>query len=70
MQLLTVTLEKHVKSLAPKFDYWRCIVAGQPEIDTHQLVSEASGAQMLQPGNMDPQQLHSMGLGQFAKAYQ
>lgn len=70
LQLLTVTLEKHVKSLAPKFDYWRSIVPGQPEIDTHQIVSESQGASMVQPGNMDPQQLHSMGLGQFARPHQ
>lgn len=66
--LLSITLEKQVKSLAPKFDYWRSLVLGHPEIDTHQIVSDASAqpTQMINPAQMDPHQLHSMGLGNLA----
>lgn len=70
---------RRAQSLAPKFDYWRSLVAGHPEIDTHQIVSvsEASqqaggfgggggGPQMLHPSQMDPSQLQRMGLGNLA----
>ena len=33
-------MEKQTKSLAPKFDYWRSVVLGHDEIDTHKIVSE------------------------------
>ncbi|PNW74226.1 hypothetical protein CHLRE_13g590400v5 [Chlamydomonas reinhardtii] len=66
--LLAVTLEKQVKSLAPKFDFWRSLVTGHPEIDTHQIVSEANqqSARMLDPGQLDPVQLQNMGLGHLS----
>ncbi|PNH08199.1 Omega-6 fatty acid desaturase, chloroplastic [Tetrabaena socialis] len=60
--LLSVTLEKQVKSLAPKFDYWRSLVVGHPEIDTHQIVSDGQATRMLNPGQLDPYQLQNMGL--------
>lgn len=68
VQLLAVTLEKQVKSLAPKFDFWRSLVTGHPEIDTHQIVSEANqqSARMLDPGQLDPVQLQNMGLGHLS----
>mmetsp|Transcript_30834 Transcript_30834/g.68300 ORF Transcript_30834/g.68300 Transcript_30834/m.68300 type:complete len:303 (+) Transcript_30834:91-999(+) len=70
--LLILTLEKSSKSMAPKFDYWRSIQPGTPdlEIDTHKLSSgeeEGTGLQMMQPGSMDPEQLRAMGLGQYAR---
>uniref|UniRef100_A0A7S0UTS1 Fibronectin type-III domain-containing protein n=1 Tax=Polytomella parva TaxID=51329 RepID=A0A7S0UTS1_9CHLO len=37
---LVVTLEKRVPSVAPKFDFWRWVVEGEPEIDTHQFPSQ------------------------------
>lgn len=62
-QLLTVVLEKQHKSMAPKFDYWRNIVPGHPEIDTHHIPSDPSnGPQMIQPGMMDPLQMQKLGL--------
>ncbi len=71
--MLNIMLEKSVKSMAPKFDYWRSVHPGFPEleIDTHKIESEGSnggggGMQMLQPGQMDPAQLRAMGLGQYA----
>ncbi|GFH13712.1 uncharacterized protein HaLaN_09649 [Haematococcus lacustris] len=55
------------KSVAPKFDYWRAIIPGQHEIDTHKISSEEAGTglQMLQPGQYDPDQLRHMGLKGF-----
>ncbi|KXZ47699.1 hypothetical protein GPECTOR_33g581 [Gonium pectorale] len=70
--LLSVTLEKAVKSLAPKFDYWRSLVVGHPEVDTHQIVSDpqqgggGGATRMLDPGQLDPYQLHNMGLGHLS----
>ncbi|KAG2492801.1 hypothetical protein HYH03_008961 [Edaphochlamys debaryana] len=64
--LLSVTLEKQVKSLAPKFDYWRMLVLGHPEIDTHQIVSDGQSTRMLDPGQLDPYQLQNMGLGHLS----
>ncbi|KAG2443291.1 hypothetical protein HYH02_009361 [Chlamydomonas schloesseri] len=66
--LLAITLEKQVKSLAPKFDFWRSLVTGHPEIDTHQIVSEANqqSARMLDPNQLDPLQLQNMGLGHLS----
>lgn len=66
--MLNVILEKAVKSMAPKFDYWRSIHPGHPEleIDTHKIEAEEGGGrgmQMMQPSQMDPQQLRNMGLG-------
>ena len=62
-QLLSITLEKQVKSLAPKFDFWRSLVVGHPEIDTHQIVSESQATRMLDPSQLDPTQLQHMNLG-------
>jgi hypothetical protein len=65
--MLNLTLEKQTKSLAPKFDYWRAIIPGQHEIDTHKISSEdaGTGLQMLHPGQYDPDQLRNMGLKGF-----
>ncbi|GFH16862.1 hypothetical protein V8C86DRAFT_2489226 [Haematococcus lacustris] len=65
--MLILTLEKLTKSVAPKFDYWRAIIPGQHEIDTHKISSEEAGTglQMLQPGQYDPDQLRHMGLKGF-----
>ncbi len=65
-QVLVVSLEKQVKSLAPKFDYWRSLVVGHPEIDTHQIVSDGQATRMLDPTQLDPYQLHNMGLGHLS----
>lgn len=67
MQMLILTLEKTSKSMAPKFDYWRAIIPGQHEIDTHLITSEEAGTglQMLQPGQYDPDQLRNMGVKGF-----
>ena len=74
--MLTLTLEKAVQSQAPKWDYWRSLNPGHPEleIDTHVLTSKETGIggdggggmRMVQPGKMDPDQLRAMGLGQYA----
>jgi len=71
--MLNITLEKAVRSQAPKFDYWRSVQPGNPEleIDTHLIVAErggetGAGMQMIQPGKMDPDQLRAMGLGKYA----
>ena len=58
----------------PFRDYWRSILPHHPEleIDTHLLTPEdtgikpGGGMQMIQPGNMDPDQLEAMGLGKYA----
>ncbi len=65
--MLNITLEKHSKSLAPKFDYWRAIIPGQHEIDTHKITNEEAGTgmQMLQPGQYDPVQMRNMGIKGF-----
>ncbi|MEW5307429.1 MAG: hypothetical protein WDW36_009826 [Sanguina aurantia] len=65
--VLTVTLEKSHKSVAPKFDFWRTVVVGDlsvhREIDTHKIVGERdSGAQMFNASQVDPQQLRDRGL--------
>jgi hypothetical protein len=64
LQVLTVVLEKAVPSVAPKFDYWRAIVPGDHEIDTHAIVTDkdSEGPQVLQPGQYDPRQLRNMGI--------
>ncbi|EFJ49036.1 hypothetical protein VOLCADRAFT_90254 [Volvox carteri f. nagariensis] len=64
--VLVVSMEKQVKSLAPKFDYWRSLVLGHPEIDTHQIVSDGQATRMLDPGQLDPYQLQNMGLGHLS----
>lgn len=56
---LILTLEKQSKSLAPKFDYWRSVVTGHPEIDTHKIEGGGGGMQMVQPGMMDTAQLRN-----------
>ncbi|GFR52215.1 hypothetical protein Agub_g14756, partial [Astrephomene gubernaculifera] len=59
--LLSITLEKQVRSLAPKFDFWRCVVLGHPEIDTHQIPpgeGGGGGAAMGGPGGVG-----GMGMG-------
>ncbi|GAX75432.1 hypothetical protein CEUSTIGMA_g2876.t1 [Chlamydomonas eustigma] len=71
---LNITLEKAVRSQAPKFDYWRSVQPGHPEleIDTHLIVVErggggdnGAGMHMIQPGKMDPEQLRAMSLGSY-----
>lgn len=74
-QVLTLTLEKTFKSVAPKFDFWRALVPGHPEIDTHKLTREGVGAKggggeggaavglsVLQPGQLDAYQMGNMGV--------
>ncbi|GIL92556.1 hypothetical protein Vretimale_18973 [Volvox reticuliferus] len=64
--VLVVSMEKQVKSLAPKFDYWRSLALGHPEIDTHQIASDGQATRMLDPGQLDPYQLQNMGLGHLS----
>ncbi len=65
--MLNVILEKSVPSQAPKFDYWRSVEPGHPEleIDTHKIVvekGEGPNMQFIQPGKMDKAQLRNMNL--------
>ena len=76
MQMLNIILEKATKSQAPKWDYWRSIHPGFPEleIDTHLLtpedtgIAQGGGMRMVEPGKMNAAQLQAMGLGQYARA--
>mmetsp|Transcript_18580 Transcript_18580/g.52211 ORF Transcript_18580/g.52211 Transcript_18580/m.52211 type:complete len:154 (-) Transcript_18580:381-842(-) len=65
--VLVITLEKACKSVAPKFDYWRSVIPGQEEIDTHKLSREAEGLSlnMINPGDLDAMQMRNMGVQGF-----
>lgn len=67
LQVLSITLEKVTASVAPKFDYWRAIIPGHHEIDTHKISAEEAGTglQMLRPGQYDPVQMRNMGVRGF-----
>ncbi len=61
-QALSITLEKALPSVSPKFDYWRSFHPGNPdlEIDTHKIKNEDEGNQgfnMISPDNIDPLQM-------------
>ncbi|GMH38271.1 hypothetical protein BSKO_06155 [Bryopsis sp. KO-2023] len=52
-KVLVVTLEKSDKSLSTKFDFWRSVVQGQPEIDTHMIEREWTGKENAATFSMD-----------------
>lgn len=59
-KFLVITLEKEERSISTKFDYWKSVIKGHQEVDTHMIDHADSGKENAMPFSYQQSQIEEL----------